>query len=302
MILEEKYTLSNGVEIPKLGLGTWFISDTNVVQAVVDAAKIGYRHIDTAQAYQNERGVGEGIRASGVKREDMFVTTKLAAEVKSYDEAVASIERSLETLGLDYIDLMIIHSPKPWTAFHKDDPFYEGNRETWRALEEAYKAGKLRAIGVSNFEQADLENILTSCSVKPMVNQILAHISNTPKELIRYTQAQGILVEAHSPVAHGELLKNEEVAKIASNYGVSIPQLSIRYTLQLNLLPLPKTANPAHMKENADVDFVISDADMDILKNVEQIKDYGAASMMPVYGGKLNLRSMLSTIFRSNRG
>ena len=298
MILEEKYTLSNGVEIPKLGLGTWFISDIDVVQAVVEATKLGYRHIDTAQAYQNERGVGEGIRASGVKREDLFVTTKLAAEVKSYHEAVASIERSLETLGLDYIDLMIIHSPRPWMEFHKDDPYSEGNREAWRALEEAYKAGKLRAIGVSNFEQADLENILSSCSVKPMVNQILAHISNTPKELIQYTQAQGILVEAYSPVAHGELLKNEEAAKIAGKYSVSIPQLSIRYTLQLGLLPLPKTANPVHMKENAKVDFVISDADMEVLKNVEQIKDYGDASMMPVYGGKLNLGSMISMISR----
>jgi len=287
MILEEKYTLSNGVEIPKLGLGTWFISDTDVVQAVVEATKLGYRHIDTAQAYQNERGVGDGIRASGVKREDLFVTTKLAAEVKSYEEAVASIEGSLKTLGLDYIDLMIIHSPRPWMEFHKDDPFYEGNREAWRALEEAYKAGKLRAIGVSNFEQADLENILASCSVKPMVNQILAHISNTPKELIQYSQEQGILVEAYSPVAHGELMKNQEVKIMAEKYGVTVPQLSIRYTLQLGMLPLPKTANPAHMKNNADVDFVISDEDMEFLKNMEQIENYGEASMFPVYGGVL---------------
>jgi len=253
MILKEKYALSNGIEIPKIGLGTWFISNKDVVQAVVDAAKIGYRHIETAQAYRNESGVGEGFRASGVKREDMFISTKLAAEAKSYERSVSAIDRSLQTMGLDYIDMMLIHSPQPWTKFGGEDRYFEGNREAWRALEEAYKAGKLRAIGVSNFEQADLENILTSCSVKPMVDQILAHISNTPKELIRYTQAQGILVEAHSPVAHGELLKNEEVAKIASNYGVSIPQLSIRYTLQLNLLPLPKTANPAHMKENADM-------------------------------------------------
>jgi len=287
MILEEKYILSNGVEIPKLGLGTWFISDTDVVQAVVEAAKLGYRHIDTAQAYQNERGVGEGLRASGVKREDMFVTTKLAAEVKSYDEAVASIERSLETLGLDYIDLMIIHSPRPWMEFHKDDPFYEGNREAWRALEDAYKAGKLRAIGVSNFEQADLDNILESCMVKPMVNQILAHISNTPKELIQYSQDNGILVEAYSPVAHGELMKNQEVKNMAEKYGVTVPQLSIRYTLQLGMLPLPKTANPAHMKNNADIDFVISDEDMEFLKNMEQIENYGEASMFPVYGGVL---------------
>ncbi|MCB0179966.1 MAG: aldo/keto reductase [Anaerolineae bacterium] len=287
MILEEKYTLSNGVEIPKLGLGTWFINDTDIVQAVKDAAKIGYRHVDTAQAYQNERGVGEGISASGVKREDMFVTTKLAAEVKSYKEAVASIDNSLKILGLDYIDLMIIHSPKPWTEFHKDDPFFEGNREAWRALEEAYQAGKLRAIGLSNFEKADLDNILASCTVKPMVNQILAHISNTPKEMIQYAQDNGILVEAYSPVAHGELMKNQEVLNIAEKYGVTAPQLGIRYVLQLGLLPLPKTANPAHMKNNADVDFVISDEDMEFLKNMEPIEDYGDASMFPVYGGKL---------------
>ncbi len=217
MILEEKYTLSNGVEIPKLGLGTWFISNKNVGQAVQDAVKIGYRHIDTAQAYRNESGVGDGIRACGEKREDMFVTTKLAAEVKSYKKAVSSIDKSLKTMGLDYIDMMIIHSPQPWTKFGEGERFFEGNREAWRALEDAYKAGKLRAIGLSNFEKPDIDNILDSCSVKPMVNQILAHISNTPKELIKYTQDKGILVEAYSPVAHGELLKNREVAKSRKN-------------------------------------------------------------------------------------
>ena len=286
-ILKENFTLPNGVEIPKLGLGTWLISDTDVVQAVQEAAKIGYRHIDTAQAYQNERGVGEGIRASGVKRDEMFVTTKLAAEVKSYETAVASIDQSLKTMGFDYIDMMIIHSPKPWMAFHKDEHFFEGNREAWRALEEAYQAGKLRAIGVSNFEKEDLDNILETCSVKPMVNQILAHISNTPQELIQYSQDNGILVEAYSPIAHGELMKNQDVLKMAEKYGVSVPQLGIRYVLQLGLIALPKTANPAHMKSNAAVDFVISDEDMAFLKNMEQIEDYGQASMFPVYGGKL---------------
>jgi diketogulonate reductase-like aldo/keto reductase len=288
MILEEKYTLSNGVKIPKIGLGTWFISNENVAQAVKNAAEIGYRHIDTAQAYSNEKGVGNGIRACGVKREDMFVTTKLAAEVKSYKKAVASIDKSLKTLGLDYIDMMIIHSPQPWTKFRGEDAYFEGNREAWRALEEAYNAGKLRAIGLSNFEKADIDNILEFCSVKPMVNQILAHISNTPKELIQYIQEKNLLVEAHSPIAHGELMKNQEIIKIAEKYSVSVPQLSIRYDLQLGLLPLPKTANPAHMKNNADVDFVISEEDMEFLKNVDQIKDYGRASMFPVYGGKLN--------------
>jgi diketogulonate reductase-like aldo/keto reductase len=286
MILQENYTLSNGVAIPKLGLGTWFISDKDVVQAVKDAAKIGYRHIDTAQAYKNESGVGEGIRASGVNRAEIFVTTKLAAEIKSYPEAVVSIDESLKTLGLDYIDLMIIHSPKPWAKFLESETYFQGNQEAWSALEKAYKAGKLRAIGLSNFEKADIDNILTSCSVKPMVNQILAHISNTPKELIQYNQDKGILVEAYSPFGHGELFKNQQVAAIAAKYNVSASQLAIRYCLQLDLLPLPKTANPQHMKTNAEVDFIISDEDMEFLENVEQIEDYGAHSKFPVYGKK----------------
>ena len=199
-----------------------------------------------------------------------------------------AIDESLQTMGFDYIDMMIIHSPQPWADFRDEDRYFEGNREAWRALEEAYKAGKLRAIGLSNFEEADVENILKSCSVKPMVNQILAHISNTPQELIQYIQGNGILVDACSPIGHGELLKNEEVAEIAEKYGVAIPQLGIRYLLQLGLLPLPKTANTEHMKENADVEFVISEEDMDVLKNVEPIEDYGSASRFPVFGGELN--------------
>ncbi|MEA2016201.1 MAG: aldo/keto reductase [Actinomycetota bacterium] len=268
MILEEKYKISNGVEIPKIGLGTWLISNEDVAQAVVDAVKIGYRHFDTAQAYDNESGVGDGIRECGIRREDIFVTTKLAAEIKSYEEAVLSIDQSLKNIRLDYVDMMIIHSPKPWAKFHEKDRYLEGNREAWRALEKAYEAGKLHVIGVSNFEEPDISNIFESCSVKPMVNQIPAHISNTPKELIQYTKDKGILVEAYSPIGHGELMKNKEIKKIAEKYGVSIPQICIRYALQLGLLPLPKTVNPSHMKNNADVDFVISKEDMDYLKNM----------------------------------
>jgi len=285
MILEETYTLSNGVEIPKLGLGTWLIDDSDVVQAVKDAVAIGYRHIDTAQAYGNERGVGEAVRNCGVSRDDVFVTSKLAAEVKSYDEAVEAIDRSLATMGVEHLDLMLIHSPQPWQEFSGGDRYFEGNREAWRALEEAYAAGKLRAVGVSNFEREDLDNILASCTVQPMVNQILAHISNTPHELIRYAQQQGILVEAYSPIAHGELLKNEQVREIADRYSLSVPQLSIRYTLQLGLLPLPKTANAEHMRSNADVDFEISDEDMETLKNIDSIADYGEHSRFPVFAG-----------------
>jgi diketogulonate reductase-like aldo/keto reductase len=286
MILKEKYTLSNGTDIPKLGLGTWFISDETVAQAVKDAVEIGYRHIDTAQAYGNERGIGEGIKACGVKREELFITTKLAAEVKSYEQAVASIDNSLKLLGVDYIDLMIIHSPKPWAEYGEEDRHFDGNREAWQALEDAYKAGKLRAIGVSNFQKTDIENIVADGTVKPMVNQILAHISNTPFELIDYCEQNNILVEAYSPIAHGELMKNKEVVKMAEKYGVSVPQLAIRYCLELGLLPLPKTANPKNMKNNADVDFKISADDMKMLKNIQRIKDYGEASNFPVFWTK----------------
>lgn len=199
MILHDTYLLSNGVRIPKLGLGTWCIEDGKTAQAVREAVAAGYRHIDTAQAYANERGVGEGVRTCGVAREELFVTTKLAAEVKSYDETVKAIDRSLQAMGLDYIDMMLIHSPQPWAEFRTGGHFFEGNREAWKALEEAYRAGKLRVIGVSNFEQEDLDNILESCAVPPMVNQILAHIGNIPAGLIQYTQSKGILVEAYSP-------------------------------------------------------------------------------------------------------
>ncbi|OWU82658.1 aldo/keto reductase [Phaeobacter sp. 22II1-1F12B] len=287
MILNETYTLQNGVEIPKLGLGTWMIEDDVVADAVKKAVEIGYRHVDTAQAYQNERGVGEGIRESGVARDELFVTTKLDAGIKSYEDAKAAIEGSLETMGLDYIDLMIIHSPQPWQNFAGDDRFFEGNLAAWKALEEAYDAGKLRAIGVSNFQKEDLENLISNASVKPMLNQILTHVSNTPFELIDFIKSNDMLVEAYSPVGHGKIFDNEEIKSMAEKYNVSIAQLCIRYVLQLGLLPLPKTANPDHMKNNADVDFEISAEDMETLKNAEPIKDYGDASAFPVFGGKM---------------
>ncbi|MCA9614587.1 MAG: aldo/keto reductase [Sandaracinus sp.] len=287
MILQETYTLANGVTIPKLGLGTWMISNDDVVEAVRAAIAMGYRHVDTAQAYANEAGVGEGVRSAGVPRDQIFVTTKLAAEIKSYDEALRAIDGSLEQLGLDTIDLMLIHSPQPWMKFGDEDRFFEGNREAWRALEAAYEAGKLRAIGVSNFQQADLENLLSAAKIKPMVNQVLAHVGKMPTELIAFDAEQGILTEAYSPIGHGALLKHDVVGAMSKKYGASIAQLSIRYVLQLGLLPLPKTANPAHMKDNAGVDFTISDEDMATLSAVPQVVDYGEANMFPVYGGKL---------------
>lgn len=281
-------TLSNGIKVPQLALGTQLIDDDKAADAVRSALDIGYRHIDTAQAYANEHGVGEGIRTSGINREDIFVTTKVAAEHKDYKSAADGIDGSLKAMGLDYIDMMIIHSPQPWVEVNQSDNRYlEGNLEAWRALTDAYKAGKLRTIGVSNFLKEDIENIWNNAEVKPMVNQVLCHISNTPLELIDYCQNKGIVMEAYSPVAHGEALRISAIAQMAEKYGVSVPQLCIRYDIQLGMIVLPKTANPVHMKNNADVDFVISDEDMLVLKHLEKIDNYGDSSFFPVYGGKL---------------
>lgn len=295
MILKETFTLSNGVSIPKLGLGTWRIEEAAVAQVVRNAIDVGYRHIDTAQAYENEHGVGEGLRASGLTRDALFVTTKLVAECKTYAEAKGRIDGSLRALGLDHIDLMLIHSPQPWSEFREGGHFHEGNLEAWRALEDAYGAGKLRAIGVSNFERGDLDNLIDNGAVAPMVNQILAHVGNTPFDLIDYSRGKGMLVEAYSPVAHGGLMKNTALAAIADRYAASIPQLCIRYCLQLGLLPLPKTVNADHMRSNAAVDFVISDADMATLRGTENVAEYGDASMFPVFGKERQIEGATGT-------
>ncbi len=286
MILKETYTLANGVQIPKLGLGTWFIDDDKVAEAVRAAVKSGYRLIDTAQAYGNERGVGEGVRTCGIPREKLFVASKVAAELKTYDDAANSVDKTLEKMGLDYMDQMIIHSPQPWNEFRTEKRYFEENRAVWRALEDAQTAGKVKVIGVSNFLKDDLENLLGSCRVKPMVNQILLHVGNTDFALADFCKAQGIQVEAYSPIAHGEALKYPAIADMAKKYGVSVAQICIRYVIQLGAVALPKTADPNHMATNAAVDFVISDGDMETLKNMKRITDYGEFNVFPVFSGK----------------
>lgn len=281
-------TLNNNIKIPQLGLGTWFIDDANVAEAVKAAATLGYRHFDTAQAYGNERGVGEGIQNCGISREELFVVSKVAAEHKTYEDAKQGIDETLKKMGLDYLDMMIIHSPQPWDKVNQcDDRYVEGNRAAWKALEDAYKEGKLRAIGVSNFQISNLKNLMETCEIKPMVNQILCHISNTPLELIKFCQENDIVIEAYSPIAHGEILHQPEIKAIADKYGVSVPQLCIRYVLQLGAIALPKTANPSHMENNSKVDFEITAEDMEILKQFKHIESYGESSGFPVYGGKL---------------
>lgn len=286
MVLHETYTLANGVKIPKIGLGTWMIPNSGAEAAVKHAVSLGYRHIDTAQAYGNEEGVGRGVRMCGVPREEIFVTSKVAAENKSYASASASIDETLKKTGLSYLDLMIIHSPQPWAEFRGEKRYFAENKEVWRALEDALRAGKVRAIGVSNFLTDDLANLISDCETKPMVNQILTHIANTPLPLIEFCRENDILPEAYSPIAHGESLKDAQIAEMAAKYGVSVARLCLRYTLQLGMVTLPKTENPAHMQDNTLLDFEISKEDMEVLMHFEKIKDYGEYSFFPVFSGK----------------
>ena len=288
MILSETYTLHNGVQIPKLGLGTWLIDDDKVEQPIVEAIQMGYRHIDTAQAYGNEVGIGKGIKKSGINREELYIASKIAAEHKTYESATKSINETLDKLGLDYIDQMIIHSPQPWKEVNQSDNRYiEENRAVWKALEDAYRAGKVKVIGVSNFLIDDLKNLLETATIKPMINQILLHVSNTPLELVEYCQNNDIMVEAYSPIAHGVILNNPKIKEMADKYNVSVAQLCIRYTIQLGCVSLPKSANPEHMKSNSQVDFKINKEDMETLKYFEHIDNYGDSSFFPVFGGKL---------------
>ena len=286
-IFDETLTMNNGLKIPKMALGVWEIPDTQTPKAVEEAVKIGYRHIDTAQAYGNERGVGEGVKNSSVAGDEIFINSKVAAEIKNYKEAKTSIDETLDKMELDYLDMMIIHNPQPWNKVNQSsDRHFEGNLETWRAMEDAVKEGKLRTIGVSSFEKEDLDNIIKNSSTKPAVNQILVHIGETPMDLINYSQENDIVVEAFSPIAHGAALNNPQVKQMADKYGVSVPQLCIRYDWQLNCVVLPKSANPEHMKSNAEIDFKISDEDMAELKKCTPV-DYGKADIVPVFGGKM---------------
>jgi diketogulonate reductase-like aldo/keto reductase len=262
--LTDTFTLSNGVEIPKIGFGTWQIPDgAPAYDSVAAALKSGYRHIDTARAYGNEASVGRAIRDSGIPREEIFVTTKLPAEVKDYDQAKASFETTISTLELDYVDLYLIHAPWPWNSMGSDHR--EGNIAAWRAMEEIYDAKRSRSIGVSNFNVADLESLIDGSKMAPHANQIRFFIGNTQDDVVEFCKKNDILVEGYSPLATGNILDNADVRGIAEKYDRSVAQLCIRYLLEKDILPLPKTTTPSRIVENADVDFEISSDDMTFL-------------------------------------
>ncbi len=262
-LLSETYILYNGVKIPKIGFGTWQISNAAVYDAVSVALKIGYRHIDTARAYGNEENVGKAVRDSKLKREKVFVTSKLPAEIKGFKEAKVSFEKTMHNLGFSYLDLFLIHAPWPWNDKGRDCT--GGNIASWKAMEELYRQGKVRAIGVSNFSVTDINAIIENCEIVPMVNQIRLYIGHMQEELTEFCHRHNILVEAYSPLATGRILKNEAIREVAKQYGVSVAQICIRYLLQKDLLPLPKSTHSNRIAENAEVGFTINEVDMKML-------------------------------------
>lgn len=267
-VIQETYTLYNGVKIPKIGLGTWQVKEGDeVYNSVLTALKNGYRHIDTAAGYFNEEGVGRAVRDSGIAREDIFVTSKLQSHIKDYEEAKVAFEETMEQLGFDYLDLFLIHAPWPWSEMGKE--CNKGNVEAWKAMEEFYKAGRIRAIGVSNFDPNHIQNILDHCEIKPHVNQIGYFIGLDQSETIDFCNKLDIFIEAYSPLGIGYLLHNEDIQAVAKKYNKSTAQICIRWLLQKGTAPLPKSTHEHRIIENADVDFEISSADMatlDIIK------------------------------------
>ncbi len=261
--LNDAYILSNGAKIPCIGFGTWLTPDGDVaVESVLEALKVGYRHIDTAFFYGNEASIGKAIRESGIPREEIFVTSKLWNTERGYEKAMAAFELTLQNLGLDYLDLYLIHWPAAANQYENWD---EVNLSTWKAMTELYKAGKIKTIGVSNFKPHHLASLMET-EVPPMVNQIEYQPGFMQQETVEYCKKNNILVEAWSPLGRGTVLEHETLVSIASKYQKTVAQLCIRWCLQNGTLPLPKSVTPSRIAENANVfDFVIEQADMDVI-------------------------------------
>ena len=260
-ILDEDFALANGVRAPKIGLGTWQIPEgAAAYDAVLFALRHGYRHVDTARAYGNEASVGRAVRDCGIARDRVFVTSKLPAEIKSHDGALASFDQTMAALGLESLDLYLVHAPWPW--HEKGADYRPQNRDVWRAMEKIYRSGRCRAVGVSNFNVSDLMNVLEICEVAPMVNQIRMFVGHPQEEVVAFCRRENILVEAYSPFATGGLLGDERIAAVARKYGATVPRICVRYLLQKETLPLPKSTHPEFIAENADVDFAIDAEDM----------------------------------------
>lgn len=270
MIKDETFILHNDVKIPKIGFGTWQIPNEEAYDSVTMALKNGYFHVDTALAYGNEENVGKAIREFDLTREEIFVTSKLPAQTKGYDETIEAFNETMNNLGLDYLDLYLIHAPWPWDQKGKDCT--EGNIQSWKAMEHLYNEGKIRSIGVSNFEISDIQALLDNCDIVPMVNQIPFYIGKDQEELLAFCNEYDILVEAYSPLATGQILDSSEIKEIAAKYTVTPAQLSIRYCLEKGTLPLPKSTHEERIIENMQLDFTISPDDLKKLDAIEDVR------------------------------
>lgn len=263
--------LNDGHKIPQLGLGTWPLNDAQVADAVVEAVSHGYRHVDTAVKYGNEKGVGNGIRACGVNREELFITTKLDGEFQGSGKAVAGLDGSLERLGLEYVDLLLIHWPLP-----RRGEFVS----TWKTFEELRASGKARSIGVSNFKPAHLDQLFRETDVVPAVNQIQVSPSIPRPAARAFNEANGIISESYSPLgASTDLLNAPVLAGIGKKYGKTPGQVVLRWHVQQGLVAIPKTANPQRMKENLDIfDFELDHDDLNRLQTLDAGPDAGVDS------------------------
>ncbi|MGM0124529.1 oxidoreductase, aldo/keto reductase [Enterococcus sp. AZ194] len=268
--LTSTYKLSNGLEIPVVGFGTWQTPDGDVaVQSVKEALKAGYRHIDTAQGYGNEESVGQAIAESGLKREDIFLTSKLGNGQHSYELVMSSFEESLKKLKTDYLDLFLIHWPNP-LGFREN--WEQANAETWRAFEELYEAGKIKAIGVSNFLPHHLDSLAKTAKIMPMVNQIFLAPGELQPAVVDYARAHDMLLEAYSPLGTGKIFEVPEMKQLAETHGKSIAQIALRWSLQHGFLPLPKSVTPSRIKENTQVfDFELSDNEMALIDSLDGV-------------------------------
>ena len=265
--MKKEYTvLSNGVKMPNLAFGTFKVNEGDDVQIILDAINVGYRHFDTAAFYNTEEALGKAIKKSGIPREEFFITTKVWKTCMGYEGAKKSFEESLEKLDMDYVDLLLIHWPRP----DEKSDWKKLDIETWKAFEEIYKEGRAKAIGVSNFLNHHMQNILDNCEVVPMVNQIEFHPGYIQKDVVDFDKEHGIVVEAWSPLGRERVFKDELLNKLAEKYGKSVAQICLAFAIQMDVVPLPKSSSAERMKQNMNIDFELEKEDFEKILNMEE--------------------------------